>query len=147
MNPKNSTSCDFALTITLRPSTFVDSCQTQFDKLSQLIKDRLQGCKLSLIAELTKQWNVHFHGFISVPTARGHPSKYIHDRLRHAKIGFIKVDQITDFNGWKDYIRKDLHITKDYISYPIVKDDYEVFISTSIDEVRSEEDAEYKIKI
>lgn len=102
-------SVDYALTITLRPVMYIHTAQKQYDLITPEILQIFSECKLILVPELTKQYNLHFHGIINVPLCDGRdPSKWIHDKVRtHRKIGMICVKQITDYDTWLTYCMKD----------------------------------------
>jgi len=102
-------SVDYALTITLRPVMYMHVAQKQYDIIVPEILSIFTECKLILVPELTKQYNVHFHGIINVPLCDGRdPQKWIHDKVRlHRKIGMICIKQITDYDIWLTYCMKD----------------------------------------
>lgn len=127
-------SVDYSITITLKPSLYNKPYETQFDETAVNITNLFGTCKLTLIAELTKTYNIHYHGLISVPLSHGRdPRKYIFDQLRkYSKVGKSQVDQATDYNGWHAYISKDIkNNIQNAIIYPIVKDDYEMFTNVT----------------
>jgi len=109
LRPIIAYSVDYALTITLKPMMYVHVAQKQYESLVPEILNIFRECKLILVPELTKQFNVHFHGIINVPLCDGRdPSKWIHDKVRtHRKIGMICVKQMTDYEGWYTYCMKD----------------------------------------
>lgn len=123
-------SVDYALTITLRPVIYSKPYEQQYEETYQNILNLFHDCKLTLVTELTQSYNIHYHGIVSVPLTHGRDSrKYIFDQVRkYSKLGSTKVDQITDFAGWSEYILKDVstHIDNDVI-YPIIKDDYNIY--------------------
>jgi len=87
-------------------------------------------CKHTTVVELTSAYNVHYHAIFQVPLnlcENNNASKYIHDRIRkHKCFGMSKIVQVTNTNGWMEYISKDVEETKAYV-YPILQDDYNVF--------------------
>jgi hypothetical protein len=120
-------SCDFALTITLKPQIYRETAEEQYRQTAYNVAKLFSKCKLTLIAELTQSCNIHYHGIIAVPiTISSQPRKYIFDQIRkYSKLGKTTVVQMTNYEGWSDYLSKDLQETSKTV-YPIIKDDYEI---------------------
>jgi len=94
----------FAVTLTLRPKWYALSIDHQF----QLARDEIDNLcieHIHVLAELTKSWNVHFHGIMNAPYER-----VIYDIFRKSKIiGFVCVKELDGSNRWADYCYKDVH--------------------------------------
>lgn len=135
ISPKNGNkwSVDYAITLTLKPILYKHTCEEQFSIVATSIRNNFPNCKFTLLAELTKQYNVHFHGIIKVDLNKivCHPEKYLYDRIRQYKhLGFAVIKQITEYQIWIDYITKDYNITKQKANIdPFVKDDYDIHIT------------------
>lgn len=132
LRPKMAYSVDYAITITIMPSLYRKTYEEQYNETANSIKNLFHDCKLTLVAELTQAYNIHYHGIIAYPLCDGGGSKdvrkIIFDRLRkYSKVGNTKIDQITDYNGWVKYIQKDPS-SKKYRPIenidPVVVDDY-----------------------
>lgn len=121
-------SVDYALTITLKPLMYKEDAEEQYRQTALNISKLFPKCKLTLIAELTQQYNIHYHGIISVPsTLSSQPRKYVFDKIRkYSKLGKTTVDQVDDYEGWVVYLNKDLQETSKTV-YPIIRDDYNIF--------------------
>lgn len=122
--PKTGMSQAYALTITLRPMLYKHVAYEQYRRSYVEVFDlfKRHGCEITLVTELTKQYNVHYHGIVQVPMilcSKQPGAKTIFDMLRQLKyIGHTVVDPITDEEGWNRYICKDqtaLH----WAEYPI----------------------------
>lgn len=105
-------SCTRAITITIRPSHYKDDLDTQYTKS----KIELAACPflISLVCEVTKSCNLHFHGIIKCdPPKRGTVKQSIHNYFRKCKyLGFIYLKEITDLPKWYEYIFKEYDQTK-----------------------------------
>lgn len=103
----------YACTITLRPVVRRDDCETQYDKYTSYvvkqIKDRYPSCLLKLMCEMTKSYDLHFHGTIIFKSNKRikNYSKHFCDTFRRDKIiGFVLLKVITDDKIWDEYITK-----------------------------------------
>lgn len=121
-------SVDYAITLTLKPVIYRHAPEKQFSLVSENIRNNFPNCQFTIIAELTKQYNIHFHGFIKVDLNKIniHPEKYLFDRIRkYSALGFAVIKQVTEYNVWKDYILKDKKNTESILNLdPVVRDDY-----------------------
>lgn len=152
---------DYAITITLDPRIREFSTTHQHDimryNIENVIKKRiveavmsyldvkpstLPPIYLTLVAELTKSFDVHYHGIISFPLVykirdpaiflrnvfreryKGNPAKMESKDF----IGFICLKPIDDWTKWTDYITKDIISYKERLNRgSIICDDYELF--------------------
>lgn len=102
-----------ALTLTIKPKFYSKDLAEQYT----LVKEELKQCPFnkSLVTEITKSGNLHFHGVINVPTVglRGTAKQAVHNYFKKCKvIGFIYVKEMTDRKGWYSYCFKELDKTK-----------------------------------
>lgn len=91
--------------------------------------------KLTLVAELTKNQDVHLHGFVSVDRNRIPKSyrfnyiRYFKDKLKNnPDIGFSVIKTVDNYPKWKEYISKDIKTT--FLTMgrtPIIRDDFGMF--------------------
>lgn len=132
-------SCDLAFTITLKPSEYRHTYEDQYKGTAYLLKSIFDsaGCKYSMVAELTKQYNVHYHGIMKVPLERGRDScKWFFDRLRKLScIGRSECEQVMNYDKWTVYLAKDIKRDLDIVT--VLKDDYNILdisLSESEDE-------------
>lgn len=125
-------SVDYFLTLTLIPKLYALPCWEQYDVSAAYVVERLKatftGLKITLIAELTHDFNVHYHGIMSIdmPHTRKDIKHLFRNIWRHSKIiGFTKCEQVNDFNHVKDYVLKAHdHTIKNLDREPIVIDLY-----------------------
>lgn len=120
---------DYAITITLRPQMYRLDVNTQHEIAMKIIVDTFRPwiCKRTVIAELTKSYNVHYHGIISSKSKCPHFKKWIFDQFRQDKtIGFLCIKPVTDYNVWATYITKDYVETGKYVRNFVLFDDYKV---------------------
>lgn len=133
MSLKKSYSIDYAITLTLKPQWRQCTPHTQVEAaLQEAIKIfSCNNMKVTLIYELTKSDDIHFHGVCSVPLQK-HIRDYqiwIRNRFRKNKLfGFMYIKPIDDMNVWKEYISKDFENTKFRMGInPLQIDNYELF--------------------
>lgn len=124
-------SVEYAFTLTLKPKIFAQEPEDQYDKSSAHASARLNTLsdQFTLIAELTKNYNIHYHGIIKFPLKKKDLMKEFYKCFRtDLIIGFVNIRQIDDKSKWIDYISKDLCRTKDaIIRRPIINDMLDVF--------------------
>lgn len=128
MNPDLRYSCDYALTVTLKPDTNGTPARYQMRKFAPKLSSALIGTHATVIAELTANKNVHFHVLLKVDLnklpPKTTPIKHISNLLKE-DFGFIKLKQCTDYPGWTTYMQKQMFQTSYYI-HPVVQDDYDM---------------------
>lgn len=121
-------SYDIAVTVTLPERYKRMSAELQLEHTKTSLLECFDNMEVSLVAELTQNYDIHYHGICRVPIERvkhGHVLRYVKDRLR--KFGFVCVKQVEDYPGWVEYLKKDIRTTiKEHRIYPIVKDDYDI---------------------
>lgn len=126
-----SVSVHYAFTITLMPAkAFKNDATQQYDDTVGHVVGYLRSMSnmFSLTAELTKNCNIHYHGVIQFGTLSSNLRKYFIDTFRKSKLcGFVNITQIDDFNGWRDYIMKDIITTTNSINRPSIIVDYYKF--------------------
>lgn len=130
------TTVRYAATITLKPRMYQHRAEQQYDMTYPDIVKHLEcnGWKnYSIVAELTKNYNVHYHLTITFPIAVVVPKvnymKKFVDSFRKSQVfGFVNIKQIDDELGWITYMSKDLQQFIDSTGRrPIIKDDYNYF--------------------
>lgn len=130
LTPTPTDSCDYHMTVTLKPRLYKYTVQEQIDltaeKLRIVLIDTLNTC----VIECTKSYNIHYHIIFKVPLhLTNNPRKFIIDRLRnfHNFFGYIKIDQVIHYDKYIDYIRKDINETRKHIfGCVVLKDDYHI---------------------
>lgn len=119
---------DYFFTVTLRPIMYKHTADEQFDKAhgELMIMLRLLSEKFTLVTELTKSLNVHWHGIIQLGDKK---SPFVNMFRGDNKFGFVQLAPITHSKEKVyEYLRKDLANTvKDLNRRPILSDDYGVF--------------------
>lgn len=117
VKPEISYSWKYALTLTLLPKVRTMTAEEQMSRYRQeivpILRKFFPNCKLTIVAELTKTYDVHFHGTIQFDMThmRGivNPCRYFRDKFRrHKLIGFVLLKVIDNEDIWKDYISKGL---------------------------------------
>lgn len=125
---ENTLTCPFAVTLTVKPKLYRLPAEDQY----KLVKEAVMGLfkqrnpKVTLIAEVTKQFNIHFHALLQWDYASGvnYPRWFHNEALKYKDLGFTCVKQAQDVDGWLTYISK----APEYI----MKDDYFLFPSRHI---------------
>lgn len=116
----------YAFTLTLKPKFFVSTAEKQYDETINIVKHELNRLgNYTVIAEFTKNYNVHYHGIISFPLmGKKNLMKLFSDHFRnHKQIGFVNIKPLTDEKGWIEYICKGLKETRDTLKCePVIYD-------------------------
>lgn len=154
---------DYAITITLHPSIRCNKTVEQYDTMKAIIRDYITDCcyefwkknkptvqfqapKVTLVAELTKSQDIHYHGIVTLPLSmkiRDHKI-FIRDIFRYKPkagplrndlkkyLGFIYVKEIDD-NGWSQYLRKGFaEFEQSLDRKPILRDDHNIFTAEEL---------------
>lgn len=120
--------------------------QEQFDKANALLFDILAPFECSMVAELTGELNVHFHGLIELKNIE-HKSKLL-NKFRGFGMkmwGRKTCDQVVFLDSYKKYMRKSLDETRKLIKDPIVRDTFGVFSMQTFDDLQEHKDQVLKI--
>lgn len=122
----------YALTCTIQPFVRQLLAKEQYTLLHEyVVRELKKFCdQLTLVVELTKSYDLHFHGVITFPIGIWNPGLYLRDALRKDPlIGFITLPLITDPLGWLTYISKSLLEVKTSIGEPpVLIDDHDWFL-------------------
>lgn len=136
MREKGGYTCEFAVTFTLKPVMHRYPAEQQYDRSASLLTQELQsrGMRVTLVAELTKNADIHYHGIIRVPAqVTRDVNKYVKDMFRTSKIfGFSNIKMCDDLPGWIDYISKDLLHTHMVIGRRPILCDADMLIPTGM---------------
>jgi len=121
----------YSFTVTLKPKCFLKPAEDQYDMsvkvLCQLLQTKV-NC-YTLVAELTKNANVHYHGIVNFKMGIRNINKYFQDMFRaHPVLGFVNIKVMDNEPGWVDYIKKDIKVTYESVGRrPIVHDGFDSF--------------------
>jgi len=129
---------NYALTITLNPRYRTIGSIEQFDqtgyRIGEILASKFPHCKLTLIAEFTKSYDIHYHGVISFDISHILKDENLclifRDTFRKDRmIGYVLLKPIDNQPVWNEYIRKDYIETKKYLGgkNPVIIDDYNIF--------------------
>lgn len=130
-NDKMMLSTRYSATITLLPRLYKLNATVQYDKTLEALYLHLVtyfNCRFSAVAELTKNFNVHYHltiEFIYKDLTKINVRKKFVDSFRKSDLfGFVDIRQIDDEPKWGQYISKSFKdFYKDTDRRPIIKDD------------------------
>lgn len=120
----------FAVTLTFRPPVFRYKAEDQHDRHHVDVCDVLRGLgRFSLVAELTKSSNVHFHALLECDGSEVAVRKRVNDAVRrHPVIGFCCTKLCTDEPGWADYMSKEVSDYHEVMKrHPIIADGLDIF--------------------
>jgi len=111
----------YAITLTLKPKLYNHTIEEQYDLAKPIITNLHYG-QMTVVAELTKSFNVHFHIILKRDKSlrcigpKGRPVSFersLYDRFRNSDIiGYVNIKKCTDKSGWISYISKDIQTTK-----------------------------------
>lgn len=124
----------FTVTVKLRNKTSSE----QYDLTYLRVHEILWSCgiKHTIIAEMTQNCDIHYHGVLEKPGYSLLEMNYIvKNRFRREKsFGFSCIKVIDDMDGWVDYLSKDLQFTYTMIDRrPIIVDAFDLFPRTIFD--------------
>lgn len=139
MGTQKGISQRYAFTVTLNPRMFRDNAEVQYDNVAEIANVKVSSIanKYTMVCELTKNCNIHFHGICDFQLGPVNLIKRFYDYFRckcknryqcKCTLGFVNIKVIEDENGWIEYIKKDLKTTYDSICRsPIIHDGLNVF--------------------
>lgn len=138
LTPVTQETVRYSATITLKPRMYQYKAEQQYDMTyPDLIKHL--SCngysKMTVISELTKNYNIHYHLTITFPfdgtLYKGFPNwqkKFVDSFRKSPVFGFVNIKQIEDELGWISYIGKSFKDFTDSTGRrPIIKDDFDYF--------------------
>jgi len=133
---------NYSFTVTLLPRLYQSDATKQYDMTYTTVYRMVQSIfaytsKLTIVAELTKQFCIHYHGILSIITDKSEVRcrKIFVDSFRnHPLLGFVNIKLMDDEAGWIKYISKDIHQTKDLVGRPpVLRDDHKLLGNLSLD--------------
>lgn len=122
----------YAFTLTINPKLFKSTIIHQLNCTARSLQSLFHHAKISTVIELTKNYNVHYHGIIQFHKAEMKdrtPEGYWYNKLRnHPTLGYSVLKVMDQEEGWKEYILKDLprtllELEKSYYN-PIINDEH-----------------------
>lgn len=124
---------EYAVTVTLLPKVRKYTAVEQYDKYASevvaFITQTFPLSKLTLVCELTKSFDIHFHGSIrfSLNAIKNVKNicRFFTDKFRkHAFIGYVCIKVVDNEPVWRQYISKTLKEFSDDVGRrPILRDD------------------------
>lgn len=117
----------YSVTVTLKKEMYRLTPEEQYDQtateLLRIIKG--VGCTVTMVAELTSNFNLHYHLGLIFLDHKDCLKKW-HNLFRRSKVfGYTCVKQVTHDAGWIEYISKDLTETRKSLGRPsIISDEF-----------------------
>lgn len=129
-------SCKLAVTITLSKRMYDLTPRNQHKLAIEYILTTLKEHGIVahvLIAELTQNCNVHYHGVVQIPLKRGRPPREIWYNIwrRSSIVGYTLIKIVDDEKGWQEYIEKNIKETEEILNYVVWTNDKEARITTN----------------
>lgn len=117
----------YEFTLTLKPALYRHSAKEQYRITSNIVHEIIGNYKVSVVAELTSQNNIHYHGIVEL-TDFAHRDAFINKiRQWHKEMGRYSCSQLVDEPVWIEYMRKNTSKTDSVINkWPWVKDDFKI---------------------
>lgn len=118
---------DYFFTVTLLPIMYKKDIDKQYDETANelYVSLKLLSEKITLVAELSKSFNVHYHGIIRLD---GSKRKFVNMFRGDKKFGFVNLSPIKSESKVYAYISKDIKISTEELGRrAIIRDDYNVF--------------------
>jgi len=116
----------YAITLTLRPMMYRYTATEQFIKTGHQLREFLKSYNASVVAELTGENNVHYHGIIELSDLI-HRDKFLNGFRGSLIWGRKDCTQLMDEQKWITYLQKDIKHTKEITKlYPILCDDFQL---------------------
>ncbi len=120
------------ITITLPPKAYKFKAKEQFERTKPGIMDTFltHTNDYCLIAELTEQGNVHYHGWFTERYDRS--TLFLLDHLKQRHLGFVQINKarINDVERTYKYMCKDIDITKKLIKHPVLSNKLKILSKT-----------------
>lgn len=121
----------YAFTLTIRPKWYRLNPETLYDYIySYIVVKLLTLGKVTVITELTQNYQLHMHGSIQMYIYGQHDLiKIFYDKFRGDKyVGFVHIRVIDNDIKWKEYLEKDLEkFYKSIDRRPILIDQLNIF--------------------
>jgi len=122
----------YAFTLTINPKLHKSTIIHQLNCTARSLQSLMHHAKISTVVELTTNYNVHYHGIIQfhyMDIKNKTPESYWHNKLRnHPTLGYSMLKVMTDEEGWKNYILKDVPRTMAELKHsyynPIINDEH-----------------------
>lgn len=118
---------DYFFTITLKPTMYKHTIDIQFDQtyMDLIVLLKLISNKITMVVELTKALNVHYHGVIRLNCSR---IKFVNLFRKSKEIGFVNISEVKDLQKVAVYMEKDLKTTKEELhTQPILINQYNFY--------------------
>lgn len=112
----------YEVTLTLRPVLYKFDPQSQFDKLYEFLLAYSKKYNMSLIAELTCENNVHYHGIVDLKDFSIRADFINGLRCMHKWLGRKTINQVLYEDSYCHYMVKHVTLTRQLILNPIVFD-------------------------
>lgn len=115
----------YELTVTLKPCMYKYSAIEQYRMTRESIKVIVGDYDSTIVAELTKTCNVHYHCLIGVPDNFSIKDKEkVVNRIRNYNktLGRFTFEQVRYEESFKAYLKKAIEETEEIIGNPIVRD-------------------------
>lgn len=127
----NGLSQMYAFTVTLSPKNYRNNAEVQYDDTWSHVLHKLRNIcnNVSLVAELTKASNIHYHGLCNFTLTGKNLIKQFNDHFRcrcknrnvcKCITGFVNIKVCDNQPGWVEYMCKDVEETRQSISRPPV---------------------------
>lgn len=117
----------YEVTITLKPLMYQYTPREQHDRCKNILFDIFEPFQVSCTAELTKEHNVHYHSIVELADLQ-HKDRFLNRFRKHCKIfGKKSCSPVMWEDSLRDYIKKDIDITREITGDPIIRDSFGVF--------------------
>lgn len=118
----------YTFTVTLLPRQHDVPAEEQYDRTSGELERLLTTAgKITLVAETTKNFDIHYHGTIQMKLSyvrQRNILKLFKDMFRGSRLfGYVDIKVCTNEPGWIEYITKGLKEFKDTVGrLPVIVD-------------------------
>lgn len=117
----------FFFTVTLKPIMYKVDIDKQYDETANELEVYLKSIseKLTIVAEITKSFNVHYHGIMKGNTTK---RQFINAFRNDKKFGFVQCTMLVHWEKCCQYISKEVaHTTQEIGRRAILRDDFDIF--------------------
>lgn len=122
-------SVQYFVTITLKPHMYQMTAKEQFDVTSRQVVEVIEqasnlGITGIVVAELTRDYNVHYHAILRFYSKYKHPDMKFRDEFRRLKcFGRFYIEQVTNYEKCYNYILKSVERTSEVLEcHPCIHD-------------------------
>lgn len=115
----------YELTVSLKPMMYKFSAQEQFKMTKELMLEIFKKHQASVVCELTKEHNVHYHCIIDFKSIID-KDRFLNRFRGYKQFGRKSCDQVRFENSYKEYMAKSIEELRPLLGDTVLTDYYHV---------------------